>query len=83
MYRQDFTDKFKKKFGIDPAIGSETGYNAFMLLARSYDEDKAKWIKNMQSASFTGADGKIVFDENGIRIPELKIGTIENGKLPN
>lgn len=83
VYRQDFTDNFKKKFGIDPAIGSETGYNAFMLLARSYDTDKTKWVKNMQSASFTGADGKIVFDENGIRIPELKIGTIENGKLPN
>lgn len=81
-YRQEFVADFKKKFGVDPAIGSETGYNAFMLLALSYDKDKSKWVTNMQKSSFDGADGKIVFDENGIRIPELKIGTIENGKLP-
>ncbi len=83
VYRKDFTDNFKNKFGTEPTIGSETGYNAFKLLAQSYDENKEKWVKNMQEASFDGADGKIVFDENGIRIPELKIGTIENGKLPN
>jgi ABC-type branched-subunit amino acid transport system substrate-binding protein len=83
IYRQEFTDNFKNKFGTEPTIGSETGYNAFMLLARSYDEDKVEWVENMQKASFNGADGKIVFDGNGIRIPELKIGTIENGKLPN
>ena len=36
----------------------------------------------MKSASFDGADGKIVFDQNGVRIPEIKIGRIENGVLP-
>lgn len=83
IYRNEFNNSFKNKFGTDPAIGSETGYNAFMLLAQSYDTDKEKWVENMKNASFTGADGKIIFDENGVRIPELKIGTIEGGKLPN
>ncbi len=83
VYRSTFNDSFKKKFGSEPTIGSETGYNAFMLLASSYDSNKSVWVSNMQKASFEGADGKITFDENGVRIPELKIGTIENGKLPN
>lgn len=83
IYRNEFNNSFKNKFVTDPAIGSETGYNAFMLLAQSYDTDKTKWVENMKHSSFTGADGKIVFDENGVRIPELKIGTIEDGKLPN
>jgi ABC-type branched-subunit amino acid transport system substrate-binding protein len=83
VYRQEFNENFKKKFGQEPTIGSETGYNAFKLLAQSYDSNKTKWVKNMQEAHFVGADGNIVFDENGIRIPELKIGTIEGGKLPN
>ena len=82
QYREDFSNAYKLKFGTEPTIGSETGYNAFTLLARSYDKDKTKWVENMQKASFDGADGKIVFDDNGIRIPELKIGTIEGGKLP-
>jgi ABC-type branched-subunit amino acid transport system substrate-binding protein len=83
VYRSAFNDSFKKKFGSEPSIGSETGYNAFMLLALNYDSNKTKWVNNMQKSSFEGADGKVSFDEYGVRIPELKIGTIENGKLPN
>jgi ABC-type branched-subunit amino acid transport system substrate-binding protein len=83
VYRQEFMDAFKKRFNEEPAIGAETGYNAFVLLTKSYNTDKAVWIKNMQKASFIGADGAIKFDENGVRIPELKIGVVENGKLPN
>lgn len=81
-YRQDFKDKYKLKFNEEAGIGSETGYNAFELLAMTYDKDKTVWVNNMKHASFDGADGKIVFDRTGVRIPELKIGTIENGKLP-
>lgn len=83
IYRQDFNNAFRNKFGQEPTIGSETGYNTFLLLAKSYDNNKAKWVENMQKASFIGADGQIKFDENGVRIPELKIGIIENGGLPN
>jgi ABC-type branched-subunit amino acid transport system substrate-binding protein len=83
IYREEFTSKFKNKFGSNPSVGSETGYNAFMLLAQSYNKDKEKWVNNMKHSTFIGADGKIIFDENGIRVPELKIGTIQNGKLPN
>ena len=83
VYRSEFNDAYKKMYGVEPAIGSETGYNAFMLLAQTYDPDKVAWVNAMKHTSFTGADGKIMFDDNGVRIPELKIGTIEGGKLPN
>ncbi len=83
VYRSTFNEAYKKMYGVEPAIGSETGYNAFMLLAQSYNSDKATWVNNMKHVTLVGADGKIVFDENGVRIPELKIGTIEGGKLPN
>ena len=83
IYRQQFAESYKQKYGSEAGIGSETGYNAFVLLAQSYNKDSAKWVNNMKTAKFTGADGQIVFDENGVRIPELKIGTIEKGQLPN
>lgn len=83
IYRQEFSESYKKKFGQEPTIGSETGYNAFILLSSAYNVDKKVWAENMQKASFVGADGKIIFDENGIRIPELEIGVIKNGRLPD
>ena len=83
IYRQEFVSAYKNKFGTDPAIGSETGYNAFVLISSAYNSNRDAWVKNMKAASFRGADGQVVFDENGVRIPELKIGIIENGKLPN
>lgn len=81
-YTKEFSENYNKRFGTLPTIGSETGYNAYMLLAQTYDDNNEKWISNMKKATFNGADGKIVFDENGVRVPTLKIGTIENGKLP-
>lgn len=81
-YTKAFNDAFKDKYGVEASIGAETGYNAFKLLAQSYDVDKKKWVNNMKTAKFVGADGNIQFDKNGVRIPEMVIGTIENGELP-
>jgi ABC-type branched-subunit amino acid transport system substrate-binding protein len=81
-YTNEFSENYKNRFGMSPSIGSETGYNSFKLLATSHDKNKNKWISNMKTADFFGADGKIELDENGVRMPSLKIGTIENGKLP-
>ena len=82
-YRDEFTSSYIDKFDEEPGIGSETGYNSFKLLSTTYDSDNDNWIKNMKNASFIGADGEIVLDENGVRIPELEIRRIENGELPN
>jgi ABC-type branched-subunit amino acid transport system substrate-binding protein len=81
-YTKEFSEKYNKRFGVAPTIGSETGYNSFKLLAISYDKDNNKWIEKMKKANFIGADGEIRLDENGTRIPFLQIGTIENGELP-
>lgn len=81
-YTSEFSKAYTNKFGIEPTVGSETGYNSFMLIAQSYDSNQNKWVKNMKTASFVGADGQIKLDETGTRIPDLKIGRIENGQLP-
>lgn len=81
-YETSFREAYNKKYGVEASIGSETGYNAFMLLAKTYDPDKIKWANAMKKASFIGADGKIVFDRNGVRMPEVQVGVVEGGKLP-
>jgi len=81
-YLNDFTTAFTERFEAEPTVGSETGYNAFKMIARNYDPNNGDWIDNMSEDSFEGADGVINLDENGVRIPRLSIGVIENGELP-
>jgi len=81
-YEKDFVKTYTERFGKEPSIGSETGYNSFTLISRTYNSSVNKWIKNMKTESFIGADGLIKLDEKGTRIPEIKMGIIENGQLP-
>lgn len=85
MSKNDFTNEFKSafklKYNIDAPFGSDMGYNAFMLLATTYDPDVSKWIDNMKNAKFTGADGELKFDNNGLRIPNVFFGKVENGEV--
>lgn len=82
IYTDTFKKAYKAKYGVEASIGAETGYNSYMLLIDSYDKSPKKWVKNMKTAVVSGADGQIEFDELGVRVPKLKIGVIENGKLP-
>lgn len=81
-YTAEFSTTYKNKYGNEPTIGSETGYNSFMLIAQAHNSNQNKWVNNMKKSSFIGADGQIKLDETGTRVPDLKIGRIENGKLP-
>ncbi len=79
---QVFRDKYKKRFGIDPVIGAEYGYDSISLLVETYNKDPKTWQKNILSKSFTGESGFIQFNDLGLRKPEFKFKEIVNGELP-
>lgn len=81
-FTEDFTNKYKAEYGQEPGLASDMGYDAFMLLMNNYSDDNKKWIENMKDYKAEGAGGEIKFDEVGVRIPRIVIGTIENGQLP-
>jgi len=79
----DFTQAFKDKYNEEPPFGSDMGYNSFMLLANTYDRDSQKWIGNMRTAKFVGADGEVSFDTLGLRVPNIFFGKLKDGKVIN
>jgi ABC-type branched-subunit amino acid transport system substrate-binding protein len=80
-FTPDFTAAFKTKYNENPVFGSDMGYNSFMLLAGTYDQNSQKWIDNMKAAKFTGADGKVSFDSVGLRVPNVFFAKLENGNI--
>jgi ABC-type branched-subunit amino acid transport system substrate-binding protein len=84
LSRNDLSDKFKQafknKYGTEAPFGADMGYNSFMLLANSYNSNKTQWVKNMKQ-EFDGADGKLTFDENGLRVPNVYFAELQNGEV--
>lgn len=78
----DFAARYKAKYNEDPGIGADWAYDSFNLLMQTRAADWKTWVENMRHVSFEGAGGKVEFDDVGVRKPDFKIGTIENGKLP-
>jgi branched-chain amino acid transport system substrate-binding protein len=77
-----FKAAYKERFGTEPGIWADLGYDAFNLAIETHNADGQKWIKNVENADFSGITGDITFDEVGVRSPKILIGTIENGALP-
>lgn len=82
-FTPDFIDRYKVKYNEDPSFGSDMGYNSFMLLANTYHSNTNTWVKNMKKVKFNGADGEVYFDENGLRVPNIFFGKLDNGKVVN
>jgi len=78
---QDFIKAFVAKYNEQPSFGSDMGYNSFILLAETHNNDSQKWISNMKSANFIGADGNISFDNTGLRAPNVFFGKLKNGEV--
>lgn len=78
---EDFMEKYRKRYGEENGIASTWGYDGFNLLMKSYDKNGKKWIKNIKNADFEGVEGEIIFNEVGIRKPQLEVKIIENGEL--
>ena len=75
-----FRAEYKAKYGIEPSIFAEDGYDSVMIMLNAYDPNKATWVKNIQNTTFTGPSGKTTFDDRGIRIPEYVMVKIVNGE---
>lgn len=76
-----FKAEYKTKYGTDPTIFAEDGYDSVMVMLNSYDTSKATWVHNIENTSFTGPSGKTTFDEKGIRIPQFEIAKVVNGEV--
>lgn len=79
---QSFVNDYKVKYTTDPGMAADWAYDSFELLMKTQDSDSKDWVENIKDVSFDGAGGKVVFDEVGVRIPEFKIGLVENDELP-
>ncbi len=85
LSRNDLTEDFKKlyqeKYQAEPPFGADMGYNTFTLLAETYSASSEKWVKNMQSARLSGADGEVRFDAAGLRIPNAYFAELKGGEV--
>jgi branched-chain amino acid transport system substrate-binding protein len=81
-----FLDAYKKKYNVDPIIYSPFTYDAANLLIEAMKKansaDPAKYLPELAKIEYTGATGKIAFDDKGDRKnAEITIFTMKDGKL--
>jgi branched-chain amino acid transport system substrate-binding protein len=81
----EFRERFKNKYGESPSINSIKSYDTVKLAAEAikkagYDAGKiSRYLKEEQD--FTGASGRITFDEHGdINNPAYQVMIYRNGK---
>jgi branched-chain amino acid transport system substrate-binding protein len=81
-----FLEAYKKKFNMDPILYAPFTYDAANLLIAAMQKansaDPKKYLPELQKIDFTGATGKIAFDDKGDRKDaEMTIFTMQGGKL--
>ena len=81
-----FLEAYKKKFNSDPILYSPFTYDAANMLIQAMQKanssDPKKYLPVLQKLDFSGATGKIAFDDKGDRKDaEMTIFTMKGGKL--
>ncbi len=81
-----FLEAYKKKFNADPILYAPFTYDGTRLLIEAMKKanspDPAKYLPELQKIEYTGASGKISFDDKGDRKDaEMTIFTMKEGKL--
>ena len=81
-----FLEAYRKKFNMDPILYAPFTYDAANLLIAAMQKansaDPKKYLPELQKIDFTGATGKIAFDDKGDRKDaEMTIFTMKGGKL--
>jgi branched-chain amino acid transport system substrate-binding protein len=81
-----FLEAYKKKFNADPILYSPFTYDAANMLIQAMQKanssDPKKYLPVLAKLDFTGATGKIGFDDKGDRKDaEMTIFTMKSGKL--
>lgn len=83
---QAFLDAYKAKFNADPIIYAPFTYDAANLIIAAMQKadstDPAKYLPELSTIDFTGASGKVAFDDKGDRKDaEMTIFTMKGGVL--
>lgn len=79
---EEFLTAFKKLYpNEEPGFLADFGYDTFMVYLENYDTDNVKWTENLKKVSKQGASGQVKFDAKGIRIPDLAVKKVVDGKL--
>lgn len=76
-----FSTEFKKKYGTDPGFVADFGYDTFNTLMDAYNADDKTWVKNIQNTNTSGASGGVKFDQNGVRLQDIVINVVKDGKI--
>jgi branched-chain amino acid transport system substrate-binding protein len=81
-----FLDAYKKRFNADPILYAPFTYDAANLLIQAMQKanstDPKKYLPVLAKLDFTGATGKIQFDDKGDRRDaEMTIFTMQGGKV--
>ncbi|HUQ76466.1 MAG TPA: branched-chain amino acid ABC transporter substrate-binding protein [Burkholderiales bacterium] len=81
-----FLDAYKAKFNVDPILYAPFTYDGAKLLIEAMKKansaDPAKYLPELQKISYSGATGKIEFDDKGDRKDaEMTIFTMKGGKI--
>ncbi|HZR02648.1 MAG TPA: branched-chain amino acid ABC transporter substrate-binding protein [Burkholderiales bacterium] len=81
-----FLNAFRARFNADPIIYAPFTYDAANLLITAMEKagstEPAKYLPELHKISYTGATGKIEFDEKGDRKDaEMTIFTMKSGKI--
>jgi branched-chain amino acid transport system substrate-binding protein len=83
---KSFLDAYKAKYNVDPIIYAPFTYDAANVIIAAMQKadsaDPAKYLPELHKISYTGATGKIEFDDKGDRKDaEVTIFTMKGGKL--
>ncbi|MCX6716087.1 MAG: ABC transporter substrate-binding protein [Candidatus Taylorbacteria bacterium] len=81
---KEFINAFKKLYpNEEPGFLADHGYDTLIAYMKTYDKDNSKWISNLKLFDEKGASGEVKFDKNGIRIADLVVKKVVDGRLQN
>ena len=76
-----FSREYSAKFGSNPLIGADWGYDAVTIVKGLVNTPKDQWNSKIQSSNFDGVSGHVSFDENGTRIAASERHVFKDGKF--
>lgn len=81
-HRRDFIAQYRERYGEDPGVLSDVGYDCAMILIRAYSESQSPdsimtHIKELNS--YPGVSGELSFDEQGDVLKPYGLKTVSQG----
>ncbi len=82
---RSFITSFQASYNVEPALGSDTAYDAVLALAKaldgSEDDSVATVSKRLSAVVFDGAAGAFAFDRDRIAVREIKRFIVRHGRI--